>query len=60
VADIDVSVEGSTASVTLNPPSSRNAVTLAMWKEIARIFRELGREPRRAFAEKRQALFTGR
>jgi enoyl-CoA hydratase/carnithine racemase len=42
VADVEVSVEGTTALVTLNRPSARNAVTLAMWKEIARIFHAFG------------------
>lgn len=42
MADVEVSVEGTTAVVTLNRPSTRNAVTLAMWKEIARIFHAFG------------------
>lgn len=42
MADIEVTVASRTASVTLNRPATRNAVTLAMWKDIARIFGELG------------------
>lgn len=32
------------AVVTINRPERRNALTLAMWKEIGRIFRELGQD----------------
>ncbi|GAC1548676.1 MAG: enoyl-CoA hydratase-related protein [Beijerinckiaceae bacterium] len=42
MADIEVTMAGKTASVTLNRPATRNAVTLAMWKDIARVFGELG------------------
>jgi enoyl-CoA hydratase/carnithine racemase len=54
VADIEISVDGTTASVRLNRPSTRNAVTLAMWKEIAGVFRELGSN-----SEVRAILFSG-
>lgn len=42
MADIECTVENNVATVTLNRPAVRNAVTLAMWKDVARIFRELG------------------
>ncbi|MGN6310253.1 MAG: enoyl-CoA hydratase/isomerase family protein [Xanthobacteraceae bacterium] len=35
-------VENNVATVTLNRPAVRNAITLAMWKNVARIFAELG------------------
>jgi enoyl-CoA hydratase/carnithine racemase len=35
---IDVTLQDGIASVTLNRPAVRNAVTLAMWREIAAIF----------------------
>lgn len=44
MADIEVVVSDGTATVTLNRPDARNAVTLAMWKDIARTFAELGHE----------------
>jgi enoyl-CoA hydratase/carnithine racemase len=47
-----VSVAGATAGacqkaavVTLNRPKMRNCVSLAMWKDLARIFTELGQDP---------------
>jgi enoyl-CoA hydratase/carnithine racemase len=42
VADIELTQHGASAVVTLNRPSKRNAVTLPMWKDIARLFGELG------------------
>ncbi len=33
------------AVVTLNRPAQKNAVTLAMWRELGRIFSQLGRDP---------------
>jgi enoyl-CoA hydratase/carnithine racemase len=42
VADIELTQQGVAARVTLNRPSKRNAVTLSMWKDIARLFGELG------------------
>jgi enoyl-CoA hydratase/carnithine racemase len=44
VADIEVAIDGAIATVTLNRPQRRNAMTLAMWKEVARLFVALGRE----------------
>ena len=44
MADIEVARENSIAVVTLARPGQRNALTLAMWKEIARLFGELGRD----------------
>jgi enoyl-CoA hydratase/carnithine racemase len=38
VADIELTQRGATAVVTLNRPAKRNAITLAMWKDIARLF----------------------
>ncbi|MGB8744337.1 MAG: enoyl-CoA hydratase-related protein [Xanthobacteraceae bacterium] len=42
MADIELTQHGASAVVTLNRPSKRNAVTLPMWKDIARLFGELG------------------
>lgn len=42
MADIEVAVTGRIACVTLNRPAQRNAMTLAMWREVAQIFGELG------------------
>jgi enoyl-CoA hydratase/carnithine racemase len=42
VADIELTQRGATALVTLNRPTKRNAVTLSMWRDIARLFGELG------------------
>jgi enoyl-CoA hydratase/carnithine racemase len=42
VADIELTQHGASAVVTLNRPAKRNAVTLLMWKDIARLFGELG------------------
>jgi hypothetical protein len=41
LADIELTQRGATAFVTLNRPSKRNAVTLSMWRDIARLFGEL-------------------
>ncbi|KAB2920519.1 MAG: hypothetical protein F9K29_01390 [Hyphomicrobiaceae bacterium] len=43
--EIDVRVAASIATVTLNRPAVRNAVTLQMWRDISRIFGQLGRDP---------------
>jgi enoyl-CoA hydratase/carnithine racemase len=40
-ADILISTEGGIATVTLNRPRVRNAIRLAMWRELASIFSEL-------------------
>ncbi len=42
MADIEVTTEDHIATVTLNRPAQRNAMTLAMWREVARLFSELG------------------
>ena len=42
MAEIDVLIENAIAVVTLNRPAKRNAMTLAMWRDVARIFAELG------------------
>lgn len=54
MADIDCAVEGEVATVTLNRPAVRNAMTLSMWKDVARIFRELGEN-----RDIRAIIFTG-
>ncbi len=41
MADIELTQRGATAFVTLNRPSKRNALTLRMWRDIARLFGEL-------------------
>lgn len=45
MADIDVAIQDRVAVVTLNRPAVRNAMTLAMWQEIAEIFTQLGSSP---------------
>jgi enoyl-CoA hydratase/carnithine racemase len=54
LADIEVVVEDKVAVVTLNRPEQRNAVTLAMWQGVARIFNELGSD-----ADVRAIILTG-
>lgn len=44
MADIEVETRGAVATVTLNRPAQRNAMTLAMWREVARVFTALGRD----------------
>lgn len=44
MADIECTIEDRVAMVTLNRSAVRNAVTLSMWKDIARIFPELERK----------------
>lgn len=44
VADIDCVREGALARVTINRPHVRNAMTLAMWKEMAATFQSLGED----------------
>lgn len=44
-SDIVVSVEKGIALITLNRPSKRNAVSLAMWRRLAGIYRELSDKP---------------
>jgi enoyl-CoA hydratase/carnithine racemase len=42
VTDVLVERAGAIATVVFNRPRTRNAITLAMWTEIARVTRELG------------------
>jgi enoyl-CoA hydratase/carnithine racemase/carbon monoxide dehydrogenase subunit G len=42
------------ALITLNRPAQKNAMSLAMWRDLGRIFTELGRDP-----EVRAILLTG-
>lgn len=44
MADIEVSNGTPVAVVTINRPGRRNAMTLAMWQEVARQFRALGED----------------
>ena len=43
VADIECTPRDNVATVMLNRPAVRNAMTLSMWKDVARIFQELGK-----------------
>lgn len=45
MANIEVTIDDAVAVVRLNRPAERNAMTLAMWRDMARIFSELGRAP---------------
>ncbi|WP_024573674.1 MULTISPECIES: enoyl-CoA hydratase-related protein [unclassified Afipia] len=45
MANIEVTNDDAVAVVRLNRPAERNAMTLAMWRDVARIFSELGRAP---------------
>lgn len=42
MADVTVQRDGSIATVLLNRPQRRNAMTLSMWQEVGRTFIELG------------------
>ena len=42
MTDIDLTITDGVATITLNRPAVRNAVTLAMWRETARMFTALG------------------
>lgn len=44
LADILVEVEAGIATVTINRPAQRNAMTLAMWRVVGARFQELGQE----------------
>jgi enoyl-CoA hydratase/carnithine racemase len=44
-APVQIAVENAVAVVTLNRPAKRNAMTLAMWQDIATIFNRLGADP---------------
>ena len=39
---VDVSIEGGVATVTLDSPGKLNAVSVAMWQGLARVFEEIG------------------
>jgi enoyl-CoA hydratase/carnithine racemase len=54
VADITVEKDGQIAIVTLNRAAKRNAVTLAMWQELAAIFTGFNADP-----EVRGVILTG-
>ena len=45
MADVEVTHEEAIATVMLNRPASRNAMTSAMWRDVGRIFRVLGSDP---------------
>lgn len=45
MTDLVVTVKDCIATVTLNRPAQRNAMTLEMWRGVAEIFRELGIDP---------------
>jgi enoyl-CoA hydratase/carnithine racemase len=53
-APIQVEIENAFAVVTLNRPAKRNAMTLAMWQDIAMIFDRLG-----ADSDVRAIILTG-
>jgi enoyl-CoA hydratase/carnithine racemase len=42
MADVEVEIHDGIATVTLNRPAQRNAMTLAMWVEVGRTFARLG------------------
>jgi enoyl-CoA hydratase/carnithine racemase len=44
--DLLVSVDGPVATLTINRPAKRNALTVAMWRELAAICAELDADPR--------------
>ncbi|MFO0995859.1 MAG: enoyl-CoA hydratase-related protein [Alphaproteobacteria bacterium] len=52
--EILVTRDGPAVTVALNRPERRNAVNLAMWRELGRIFEDLDRD-----AECRTVIFTG-
>lgn len=45
MSDIEITRDGQVAIVTLNRAAQRNAVTLAMWKELAAIFARFNADP---------------
>ncbi|MGQ0663904.1 MAG: enoyl-CoA hydratase-related protein [Pseudomonadota bacterium] len=54
MSDIEVETEAGLAVVTLNRPERRNALTLAMWRELGQLFHGL-----KADAEVRAVVLTG-
>lgn len=44
MADVEVTISSSIASVTLNRAPQRNPISLQMWRDVARLFGELGRD----------------
>ncbi|MBR0781874.1 enoyl-CoA hydratase/isomerase family protein [Bradyrhizobium iriomotense] len=54
MSDISCTLDGRVASVTINRPHVRNAMTLGMWRGMAATFRELG-----ANREVRAIILTG-
>lgn len=54
MSDILVTKNDAVATVTINRPTSRNSMTLAMWKEMAVIFKRLDTDP-----EARAIILTG-
>src|ERR1700687_4733481 len=45
MSEIKIAWEGGLAQVTINRPRQRNAMTRAMWREVAHAFTELGSDP---------------
>jgi enoyl-CoA hydratase/carnithine racemase len=45
IPEVVTTLDGGIAVVTLNRPQQRNAMTLAMWREVARVFGALGADP---------------
>lgn len=41
MADVELEIDSDIATVILNRPAARNAMTLAMWRKVGRIFTEL-------------------
>lgn len=54
MSDIEVTIQGKVAVVTLNRPDVRNAMKLSMWQDIASLFARLGRD-----ANVRAIILTG-
>lgn len=44
--DLLLSVDGAVATLTINRPAKRNALTVAMWRRLAEVCAELGADPR--------------
>lgn len=42
MAHVEVEIAGGLATVTLNRPAQRNAMTLAMWRDVGQVFSDLG------------------